>query len=131
VIQVDAVAEPLLPRLRDHLLSLSDLVGNRLLAEHVTTGAERLHGRLEVVAAVLLPAGGDADNVGLELREHLRRVVKRGHAKPCSDGVGAVLPDVAHADELRQRIVDVYARMEVADRTHADDADAEHSSILV
>ena len=59
-----------------HLLGLGDVVADRLLAQHVAAGLQRLERRQVVVAAVLVAAGGDAAHVGLERRQHLGRVVE-------------------------------------------------------
>ena len=74
VIQVDAVADAFFACLGDHFFGFVDLVGDGLFAENVAARFEREHGGLEVVGAVLVAAGGDADDVGFEVCEHFRRV---------------------------------------------------------
>ena len=114
--------------LGDHLLGFGDLVADRLFAQHVAAGFERLHGGLVVVAAVLIAAGGDADQVGLQGGQHLRGR-RRRRARPARRGViGAVFLDIADADQFGQRVLFVDHGMAVADRPHADHADPDFAS---
>jgi hypothetical protein len=126
VVEVDAVTAVLLPRFGDHLLGLVDLVADRFFTEHVAAGLQRLHRGFVVIGTELQSAGGDADQVGLELAEHFVGVVEGGSCESRSGGVGALLLDVADAHELRERIALIDPGVAVADRTHSDDANPQH-----
>ena len=126
VVEVDAVAEPLLSRLGHHLGRLADVVADGLLAQDVQARLQRFHGRLVVVAAVFLAARGDAHHVELRTGHHLGDRVERGHSEALRRRVGPLAVDVADGHEFGSRHGLVDVGMLVADRPEADHPHSGH-----
>jgi len=126
VVEVDAKAETLLAGFGHHLLRRPDLVGNRLLAEHVTAGLQGLHGGEVVIAPVFVAARSDAGNIGLQPLKHLRRIEETWDAVLPRRGLGPLGDDVANAHQLGQRILPVNPRMPVPNRPHPNDHNTKH-----
>ncbi len=124
VVEVDGVAHAHPPRRRHHRFALFDLVADGLFAEDVTARFERLHRRQIVVARIFVAARGDAAQIGLERRQHGWRIVERGDAQARRRCVCPLAVDVAHADQLGERVFLVNSGMAIADGPHADDTDS-------
>ena len=76
VIEVTAQIEIFVRRKAHHLARLGDVVGDGLFDQHVLPCIQRLHDGVEVPAAVLIPAGGDVDDIQIGARvEHLLQAV--------------------------------------------------------
>src|SRR5206468_5577164 len=101
VVQVDAVGDTLFFRERDHFFGFAHFIGDGFFAERGDAGAEQLHRRGVVVAAVFFARGAHAGGVELEAAlEHVGDGVERGRAVGGGGFVGALLEDVADGDEL-------------------------------
>ena len=127
MIQVHAVTQVLFLRQRDHLLSLGELVGDRLLAEHGNAAREQLHRRLVVIAAVFLAGRRNAHGIELQSRgEQVGHAVVSGHLVLFRGLVGAFLDDVANGDEFDVLVVLIAAGVHIADAAHAHDRHVYH-----
>ena len=124
MVQVAAEVDILLGGETDHLARLGDVVGNRLLDQHILAGGEGLHGRLEMPAAVLVSARADVDDV--EVPMGLEHVLETGvclHLVLGGGLVGAGLDDVTDGDQFGEGIGGVGGGMHLADAAQADDSD--------
>ena len=99
------------------------------LAQHVTAGRQRLHGRLVVVTAILHATGGHVRHVRRQRAQHGFGLVKGRHAKGRSGGVSPLTQAIADAHQIGQRVRLQQGGVAPPDGAHADDADAQHQRI--
>ena len=124
VVEVDRVRQVLRRGQLDHLAALVDAVGDGLLAQHRDACFEQLHGRSEVVAAVLLSLGADAAGGQLDAAgQHVGDGIERPRAVRVGKLRGALLVDVADRDHVAPGMLGVCLRVAGTDAARADDAD--------
>ena len=129
MVEVDAVIDALFVGLGHHLARLGDVVGDRLLAQDVEPGLQALHGRREVVAAVLHAGRTDAHGIQLLVAQQILHAVVGAHAVLGRGLVGALGDDIADGDQFAERICLVDRGVGIADIAHADDGDFQHDAI--
>ena len=126
MVEVDAVIDALFIRLGHHLARLGDVIGDRLLAQDVEPCLQALHGRREVVAAILHAGRTDAHGIQLLVAQQLIHAVVGAHTVLGGGLVGALGDDVADGDQFAQWICLVDRGVDVANIAHADDRNFQH-----
>ena len=86
--------------LRDHFASVFDVIGDRLLAEHVQAGVEAFDGGLVVSSPVFESTGRDAYRIEALLAEHVGYLVIHLAIIPGARFVGPVSHHVANAKQI-------------------------------
>ena len=133
VVEVDPVAQAPLPRQRDHLPGLRDLVGYGLLAQHGDAAAQQFHRRRVVIPAVLHAGRADAGHVHLQAAvQQVGDTVERLAAVGLRRLVGLVLDGVADGHDRACFMRLVVPGVVVADAAHAHHRDIQpHLQLLL
>ncbi len=121
MLEVDRQQLAALPGGFDHGVGLGHFERHRLLDQHVAAGAQAVNRDLGVIVV----GRDDHGHVGLQLADHLPVVGIEGRAEHLGALAAGLLADVAHADQIYERLFDggkVHAENTGAD---ADDGKAQ------